>query len=219
MKTLKPLFCVLLLTLTQNSINADTLYKWKDARGNTQYGDQPPANANAKPVELPKITVIDNYADQWKPLKFDEQATVVEPVTQPQRAADNTYTKLAFLAPKPNQAIRANDGDVSAMVSIKPPLKKGHQLVFSIDGKSMGKGKSRVQNFKNLNRGSHTVSVKVVDIKGKTLKSSSIKFNVLRVNALSNAQTNQATKLPQARSFQSVRQQQTQNNTQSSQIR
>lgn len=192
-------------------VNAEGLYKWTDARGNTQYGDRPPANANAKPIDLPKITIIDNYAEQWKPMKFNESAPVKQASQEQVQTDSSQYSKLVFLAPKSNQAIRANDGDVSAMVSIKPPLKKGHQLVFSIDGKTSGKGTSRTQNFSDLNRGQHTIAVKVVDAKGKTLKSSSVGFNVLRVNALRNNQSNQATKSPQTRTFESVRQQQIQN--------
>jgi len=210
MKTLTPLYCVLSLILSQSAVYADGLYKWKDARGNTQYGDRPPANANAQPMELPKLTIIDNYADQWKPMKFDEPQTVDEPIKAKPKTS-KTYTKLAFLAPKQNQAIRANDGDVSAMISIKPPLKKGHQIVFSIDGKAMGKGKSRTQNFSNLDRGSHNIGVKIIDKKGKTLKSSSVGFNVLRTSTLGQIQSNQANKLPQAKSFKDAPQQQTQN--------
>ena len=208
MKILTPLVCALSLVLIQSSINAEGLYKWTDARGNTQYGDKPPANSNAKQVNLPKITVIDNYADQWKPLNFNKNSNK-EPEEKTQ-VIQNTYSKLAFLAPKPNQGIRANDGDISAIVSIKPPLKKGHHLIFSIDGKSTGKTKSRTKNFSNLDRGEHAVSVKVVDKKGKVLKSSSTTFNVLRANPLLKNRGNQATRAPQTRTFQNARQQQLQ---------
>ncbi|MEH6455010.1 MAG: DUF4124 domain-containing protein [Cocleimonas sp.] len=205
MKTLAPLYCALLLIVSQSAVHADGLYKWKDARGNTQYGDRPPANVNAKSIDLPKITIIDNYADQWKPIKFDEPQTDTAVKAKPK--VSKTYTKLAFLAPKQGQGIRANNGDVSAMISIKPPLKKGHQLVFSVDGEIIGKGKSRTQNFSNLNRGSHTIGVKVIDKRGKTLKSSSVGFNVLRTNGLSKTQANTAPqKLPQARSYNAAKQ-------------
>lgn len=205
MKTLTPLYCVLSLILSQSAIYADGFYKWKDARGNTQYGDRPPANANAQPMDLPKITIINNYADQWKPMDFVEPSTIDEPIKGETQSASNTYTKLVFLAPKLDQSIRANDGDVSAMVSIKPPLKKGHQLAFSIDGKSMGKSSSRTKNFSNLSRGSHTITVKVVDLKGKVLKSSSVGFNVLRASSFKKAQSNQAKKITQTRSYQEAR--------------
>ncbi len=211
MKTLIPLSCALALIICQLMVNAEGLYKWVDSKGNTQYGDKPPANVNAKIIDLPKITIIDNYAEQWKPIKFEDADPIKQSKPQQTQSNPSAYSKLTFLAPKPNQSIRANDGDVSAMISIKPPLKKGHKIVFSIDGKSAEKGTSRTKNFSNLNRGNHTIGVKVIDAKGKTLKSSSVGFNVLRLSALRNNQTNQATKAQQTRSFQSARQQQIQN--------
>lgn len=179
MKTSVALYCGLSLLLSCSIANANNFYKWKDARGNTQYGDKPPANANAKPVELPKITVIENYGEQWKPRNSKNSQTQKE-VTAP-TTADAGYSKLEFLAPKVDQGIRANNGDVSVIVSIQPPLKEGHSIVFSIDGKDQEKGTSRTKNFSNLDRGGHTVGVKIIDNEGKTLKSSSVAFSVLRV--------------------------------------
>jgi len=215
MKTLSSLFCLVALLVSSNSIYADGLYKWTDAKGNTQYGDKPPANSNAKPLDLPKITIIDNYADQWKPLEFKEPTDNKPAQRKQQSQSGNTYTKLAFLAPKADQAIRANDGDVTAIITIKPPLKKDHNIIFSIDGKPTKTTKSRTENFSNLDRGSHTIGVKIVDAKGKTVKSSSVGFNVLRTSIASvnraNNNQNTASQSNSVRSFNSVRQQQLQN--------
>ena len=93
MKTLTPLYCAFSLILLQSAAYAEGLYKWKDSRGNTQYGDRPPANVNAQPMELPKITIIDNYADQWKPMDFNNQPSKVEPIKREQDDSNNTYTK------------------------------------------------------------------------------------------------------------------------------
>lgn len=180
MRILRFFYCALSLVLCQSTVSADVLYKWQDARGNTQYGDRPPSNVNARPITLPKITIIDNYADQWKPIDFNEVRTDTPIVTKSR--ASKAYSQLDFLAPKQNQAIRANNGDISTIVSIKPALKEGHLLVFSIDGKSMSKGKSRAKNFSNLSRGSHTIDVKIVDQKDRILKNSSVGFTVLRAN-------------------------------------
>lgn len=208
MKTLTQLCCIFSLILLQSSVHAERLYKWKDAKGVTQYGDKPPANVRAQPLVLPKITVIDNYAEQWKPLDFKD--TKVKKQAQTQAKTSSIYTKLAFLAPKANQAIRANNGDVSAIVSIKPPLKNGDQLIFSIDGKALPKSTSRTANFANLERGNHNIGVKIVDKDGKTLKSSSVGFNVLRASSLGKTNSNQAPRLPQTRTFNDLRQQQIQ---------
>jgi len=170
------------------SLQAGTLYKWVDNKGNTQYGDSPPSNVNAQAVKLPDITVVDNYADQWKPMDFASETKQKEAKHVPNN--NRQYSQLSFLAPKANQAIRANDGDVSAMISVKPALKKGHFIQFAIDGKAVKKGQSRTANFSNLARGGHSISAKIVNAKGAVLKQSSVSFNVLRFSKLNKVDSN-----------------------------
>lgn len=166
--------------------NAESFYKWVDARGNTQYGDKPPAGKGAKKVKMPAITVIKDYSKQWKPLDLDNKSLPNQPgsAKTPVRNNPKSYTTFAFVAPKGGQTIRANDGDISAMLSLKPPLKKGHKITFSINGKEVAKSKSRTNNFSNLTRGTHTISAKIVNNRGKILKSSSVTFHVQRHSAL-----------------------------------
>jgi len=183
MKTLSLWLFTFSLVFSLSAVQAEGFYKWKDARGNIQYGDQPPPKTKAKRVKLPAITVIEDYAEQWKPLDLKEYDALLEP-EQKTKKASSGYTSLKFIAPKADQAIRANDGDVSAMLSIKPPLKNGHQIAFYLDGKQVGKGDSRTKNFSNLPRGAHTASAKILDRKGRVLKSSSVAFNVMRFSKL-----------------------------------
>lgn len=164
--------------------HADGFYKWKDARGNIQYGDKPPPGVNAKPMRMPAITVIDNYADQWKPMNLENDPLTEDIKPQKTTAPASSYEVLKFIAPKANQAIRANDGDVSTMISVKPPLKDGHKIAFYLDGKEVSKGNSRTSNFKNLPRGEHTVSAKILDENGRVIKNSSVSFSVLRFSKL-----------------------------------
>jgi len=177
------LSCALSCSLAATAM-AEGFYKWKDARGNIQYGDRPPANVKAQPMKMPKLTVIENYGEQWKPVTFPNEPDSSQQQDTPKATAG--YTTLTFVAPKANQAIRANDGDVSAIISLKPPLKAGHVITFSIDGKEVAKGSSRTNNFSNLPRGDHSVSVKIMDSKGKVLKSQSVNFTVLRHSKLIN---------------------------------
>ncbi len=180
-------FIMLFITslLVCSSGYANSFYKWKDARGNTQYGDKPPPGVNAEPMNMPAITVIDNYADQWKPMNLSDDPLKQEAeIEETSSASGNSYDVLKFVAPKSNQAIRANDGDVSAMISVKPPLKAGHEIAFYLDGKEVSKGSSRTSNFKNLPRGAHTVTAKILDKSGKAIKNSSVSFNVLRFSKL-----------------------------------
>ncbi|MEE9310533.1 MAG: DUF4124 domain-containing protein [Cocleimonas sp.] len=171
------------------SIHAEGVFKWKDARGNIQYGDEPPANARLDNFKMPEIMVIDGFKEQWKPLGNQPKAIAVkkQPVQAPVVTLEkpSIYTKLMFIAPKDNQIIKSGfGGEVSAMLSIKPPLKKGHKIVFELDGKVVAKSKSRINNFSNLSGGSHAVTAKIVDRGGNVLKTSSaVSFRVVRTKA------------------------------------
>lgn len=176
-----------LVTLTAQ-VNAEGFYKWKDARGNTQYGDEPPTNVKAKRMKMPAITVLQDYGTQWEyeedpiPVATKRATAPVHKIAVPiTTAAPIQYSTLAFIAPKAGQLIRAEDGDVSAMISVKPPLRRGHKLHFILDGKNAVQSTSRVANFPNLSNGTHTLSVNIVTNSGDILQSSdTMNFRVTR---------------------------------------
>lgn len=176
-------FSVLLFTA---ELNADGFYKWTDARGQVQYSDEPPAKGKAKKIKLPPLTVLENFGKQWKvdPLpvaKVQKPKVITAKIAKPKLKQQFRYKALNFIAPKPNQVIKTQDGDVSAMLSIRPPLRKGHRLLYILDGKNASKSVSRIANFPNLPNGKHTLMVKVVDSRGSTLHSSSaLNFQITR---------------------------------------
>ena len=190
MRSLNTFILTVTLAVLSTAVHADGFFKWKDARGNTQYGDKPPAGVKAESMKMPEITVIEGYGKQWKPLDLqngiathdNDTAPVVELDAREKKQTSNSYTKLAFVAPKNNQVISGGfKGEVSAMLSIKPPLKKGHVVAFSLDGKQVSKSTSRISNFTNLGGGSHTVVAKILDRSGSVvMTSSSVSFKVVR---------------------------------------
>ena len=176
-----------LIVLSGLTIHAEGVFKWKDSHGNIQYGDEPPANAKLDKFKMPEIMVIDGFKEQWKPLEDDKPKAVsvaksVVPAPVQTKARPVIYTKLAFIAPKEKQIIKSGfGGEVSAMLSIKPPLKKGHQIAFMLDGKEMTRSKSRINNFSNLSGGTHAVMAKIVDRGGRiVMMSKPVTFNVIR---------------------------------------
>lgn len=154
-------------------LQAEKILKWTDARGVVHYGDEAPRNQRAKALDMPNITVVKDYGKQWLPLEPIKKA--VKPkfrsVSTKKVGASSanfqpSYSKLDFIAPKSGQLIKAKDGDVTAMLKVKPPLKNGHNLVITIDGKSQKKTRSRIANFNNLSAGKHTLSAKIIDNNG-----------------------------------------------------
>lgn len=182
------LITIIITTGLSTPLTAENVFKWTDSRGVVHYGEEAPKNQRSQSLEMPQITVIEDYGKQWLPLesnkpKKSRKATSSNVPVQKVAAAGHTqsYESLKFLAPRAGQVIEAKDGDISAMMSLKPPLKKGHKLVFSIDGKAKPKVSSRISNFKNLSAGKHTVSVLIVDANGKVqMNSDSLSFQVKR---------------------------------------
>ncbi len=164
--------------LLSATVGAD-VYKWKDRYGKTQYGDKPPKGAKLETFKAPPITVIHNYAQQWQ---TSNQGTVNNNQPRPSH-----YTSLSIIAPKAGQAIRANDGDVTLMLSLQPKLKPGHSIVVFLDGKQVSNGSSRAVNLTQLDRGLHQVTAEVRDAYKKTIITSpSTSFTVLKTSILTN---------------------------------
>jgi len=167
---------------------ADGVYKWKDRFGKTQYGDKPPQGTKAEAFKPPPITVIDNYGKQWTPTSASRQAS--QNTSTSARSSSNSsgaYSSLKIIAPKADQAIRANDGDVSLMIGIEPKLQKGHSVAVFLDGKQVSNSPSRAVNLPNLDRGAHQVYAEIRDAHNNNIISSpAISFTVLRHSVLLN---------------------------------
>ncbi|HIO91744.1 MAG TPA: DUF4124 domain-containing protein [Leucothrix mucor] len=159
------------------------IFSWKDAKGNVHYGDSPPEEVKAKTVELPQLTIIEDYGKLYKPVLTAEERGET---TAKKNKEKKLYTTFTILAPKDKQAIRANDGDVTVMLSLKPKLLPKHSLSVYLDGKKMAEGGLRMVNLTNLDRGEHKIYavINVIDAEGKKLKqiqkSKEITFTVIR---------------------------------------
>jgi hypothetical protein len=97
------------------------------------------------------------------------------------------YALLAIRSPQPDEAVRANDGNVSVALDLVPGLQAsaGHRLRVTLDGQVLAAPASGSSvALQNLDRGEHTVQVAVVDAEGRELiVSPAVSFNVLRVGA------------------------------------
>ncbi len=156
------------------------VFSWKDAQGTVHYGDSPPESAHAKAVTLPQLTVVKDYGKLYKPVLTAEERGVKKK-TNKEKSPYKTFT---ILAPKNKQAIRANDGDVTVMLSFKPKLLPKHTLSVYLDGKKMAEGGLRMVNLTNLDRGEHKVYAIINEKNGKKIKkiakSKEITFTVIR---------------------------------------
>ncbi|RVU83289.1 DUF4124 domain-containing protein [Leucothrix sargassi] len=176
---------LLVIGLLSPSILMAAMYSWTDASGNLIFGDTPPQGVTAKEITPPKLTVLEGFATRYS---SGGESSSAKPSTRAESTnltVTAVYEQLRVIAPKQGQAIRANDGDVSAAVSFSPKLLANHQLMFVLDGQEVSRGGSKVANMANLDRGEHNLVVSIVDADSNVIISSeNVQFSVLRASAI-----------------------------------
>jgi hypothetical protein len=146
------------------------VYRSVDENGNVVYTDKP--SPDAEKIKIDKVQTIPAGPDNFK-------------YTPPEKPDLGNYTKLEIASPENNHVFTGNIGEVNVSVTIKPALRESDSFVFYMDGKKQGDSSSPSFQMTNLDRGTHTVKVDVVNQDGKSLKSSSaVSFTVKRTSAL-----------------------------------
>lgn len=174
------LLAIAFLCLSAPALGATQIYSWTDAQGNTVYSDQkPPSGVSSHSVKLKPLTTV--------PAKSFGQAPGSTPATsaeQPGHAAP-MQRELRIVSPHNEQAIRANNGDISVTVQIQPPLASGQSLRLYLDGKPRYVGRETSIPLSNIDRGEHQVYVILIDAGGQVLRrSKAVTFYVLRHSIL-----------------------------------
>ena len=94
---------VLIFTLALLSLNAHSIYKWKDAKGNVQYTEYPPPTGEVEIIKPPSISTI----GAQKP----KQTADGDEKSKSEAKADEQ--KLPPLDPKAEQARRKKNCDIA----------------------------------------------------------------------------------------------------------
>ena len=170
------LFCLLLSSVLLIPAQAE-VYRWVDAEGKVVYGDNPPKQSGAKPVDLPMLTIADSPASTTTPPPNQAE--------QPPVAEKAAYTEFKIVAPTANEEIRANDGTVMISLSIQPQLQAGDSVALYLDSKQVAAGALTNFSLKEVDRGDHTVFAVLSDATGNIIQNTeTVKFTVLRVSVL-----------------------------------
>ena len=162
---------LLVLVLLATALPAlGEVYMEKDAQGNIIFTDKP-SSQEAKPVELSP------------PSTYQPPALPAPPPPKPRAdtSSDTRYESVEITSPADDEAIRANDGRLTVTVQVSPALKRRHLLELHMDGKKIAETQSGRFELDNIDRGTHSLQVHVVDENGKTLVSSKpVSFHLLR---------------------------------------
>jgi Domain of unknown function (DUF4124) len=151
------------LALSQTGMAAET-WKWKDANGVVHYSDRPVAGAERVDVVAPKPS-----SSAPKPATAAPRAVTNADPDQPARQPANQaaivpYTRCVITAPDNDETFNAVNS-VTVEVLLEPALQTGHRIEVLLNGSVVQDWPQDAMGhtLKNLDRGSYTISARVLD--------------------------------------------------------
>ncbi len=163
---------IIFLVLTSLLLSLPALaavYMEKDAQGNVVFTDRP-SSKQAQPIDISPTSVY-------------EAPALPPPVRKPlpEKTTTTHYESVVITNPADDEAIRANNGHLTVNISVSPKLGRKHMLELFMDGKKVAETQGHRFELTNIDRGTHTLQVHVVDARGRTLISSQpSSFHLLR---------------------------------------
>lgn len=161
-------YLLILLLLGFTSSAYAKMYRWVDDHGKVHYSDQAPSD-DAEAYEPPPILTV--------PAKNPGGLIPLKKSTAPVK-----YKAFAINVPSNDHVFTPDKTEsISVSAQLEPGLQAaaGHRIDFYVDGQLHSKSNQTSWTLKDLSRGTHTVSAKVVDKKGKThVSTESISFHI-----------------------------------------
>ena len=138
------------------------IYKYLDENGNIAYSDKPVHGAQKLKIKL-RPTPESDVAQQSAEALEDDDGNSKE-VT--------SYESLELLTPNDDKVVSDRSGSVQVVLLPTPRLSSTHELVITVDGKDISRGRHANLNLSQVSRGTHTVSARILDANGTTMISS-----------------------------------------------
>lgn len=136
------------------------VFTYIDAQGNRVFTDQP-GTRNAKRVPLATSNRMSANPSGAAPMT--DAKNRVKPLFH--------YDMLRVLVPDPDATIRSTAGELIVSVTSEPGLQQGHRYRLLLDGQPTAEpGPSPVFALSNIDRGSHNLSVEILDEQGRTVE-------------------------------------------------
>ncbi|MHC8348272.1 DUF4124 domain-containing protein [Pseudomonas sp. RT4P38] len=150
------------------------VFTYLDAQGNRVYTDQP-GSGNAKRVPLATSN------------RMSANPTGAAPMTAPKKTEAKQlfhYDMLRVLVPEPDATVRSSAGEIIVSVTSEPGLQRGHRYRLLLDGQPTAEpAPSPVFALSNIDRGSHNLSVEILDEQGLIVeRTANQPFHMLRIS-------------------------------------
>jgi len=167
---LKTLPLTTLMLASCAALASEQVYKIVDATGRVIYTDTPPADNSAKQLELPPINQL--------PVSKAEQADKLSSNNE----LFGGYSVVDLVAPIDQSLVHYDQQNIIVQLALTPELQVGHLVQFYLDGAVFGRPVAATSySIGGLQRGSHTISARVVTAEGETVANSqSVRVHVQR---------------------------------------
>ncbi len=154
------------------------IYRTVDEDGNVVFTDIPPreeVESEQIVVETPNSFAIEEAVPQEA-----RDLWVVEPPAEGEEPPFS-YTALDIASPQDDEPIRENAGNISIIANVAPRLQSGHVMRLYMDGAVAQEGPQSTFNLANVDRGTHTIALEIVDENGRSMiRSDDSTFHMLR---------------------------------------
>jgi hypothetical protein len=139
----------------------EQVYKWVDKNGVVHYSGTPPADG-AAPARLPPLQTYKGGT-----------APKLEAFDKPTLKGVTPAAQIEVVTPARDETFRSGERVVPVAVMVTPQLMPGQQLVYLLDGTPVSTPTSDTSfALTEVDRGTHTVTVALVDAAGETLATS-----------------------------------------------
>lgn len=155
---------------------ATRIYRTVDEDGNVVFTDVPPRPGEpGEAVELGQSSTFSPPPAAQAPQPSERTMRLEEWLGEDgeesaEDAAVSSYSSLNIVTPADDAGLRDNAGNVTVTAEVSPDLQPGHVLELYLDGQLVQSTRSgSVFQLSNVDRGTHTIEVRVADAAGNPL--------------------------------------------------
>lgn len=164
-----PLVALTLLLLSQPSLSATKVYKKVMPDGSISYSDEAQDDAEVLNVEpVPTVPA------------FKAPPSEAKPEVEAEEKPKNFYASLTILSPENDTAFNSGSGTVEVKIKNNPSLIRGHKYKIFLGNQLLSEQTENSYVTSNVDRGTHQLSVHIVDQAGRILKSATNTFTLHR---------------------------------------
>lgn len=150
--------CLVTAITSFSGVAIGGIYKYLDENGNIAYSDKPIQGAKRMNIQLRPTPEPDDEQQAADALENDSASKEV-----------TNYESLELLTPKNDKVVSDRSGSVQVILLPTPRLSSTHELVITVDGKDISRGRHANLNLSQVSRGTHTVSARILDANGTTI--------------------------------------------------